>query len=669
MLKTNKLSVLASSLVLTLSFMSGQIEISGDIISNTTWNADNEYLLVGQTFVQAGVTLTIEAGTTIKALPDDGFGFAPALIVLQDAYLIADGTADAPITFTSALPESELPLRGTWGGLILLGNAPISADGGTDNIEGLFGIPFGGTNPDDSSGILRYVRVWYGGAVIGEGNEINGITFGGVGRGTVVENCEVAWNLDDGFEFFGGTVDVRNLSVLFVGDDMFDTDEGYQGRGQNLFGLIGSDAGNRGFEMDSKTDGDMNSQPRSYPNWTNITLIGSGDPAVNADNDQIIRWREGTGGHFTNMIVAEGKALGIRVTDDATLNLIPDSLYLSPNAIVYDCATGQFGGEYGFTALDTDPVFMMIEGRETGGIIDPRPHISGAAWQDIDVVEEDDFFVQTDYKGAFGEEMWLEGYSWLAEFNRLGGDYQANGDVSLDGSTDVLDIVLVVGYILGTEGLSGAALISIDANMDGAVDILDVVLVVSWILSGRTDTAAEASFEIRGSSLVMEADGFVGGVQAVITHNSDFSISLQHGALVADYNTVGNHTTVILVAPENGVLFTGSSDFEIVNVVAASSDGYIAVGSELATAFNLGNAYPNPFNPGTTFSYEISADSNVSIAVYDIQGRMVQELVNSSHTAGTYSYTWQPKGVAGGAYIIQMTAGDTKLARKVMLVK
>ncbi|MCF7840600.1 MAG: hypothetical protein K9N22_07470, partial [Candidatus Marinimicrobia bacterium] len=258
------------------------IQLSGTISSNTTWTADKDYLLSGQTFVDSGVTLTIEAGTTIKSNADDGNGLAPALIVKRGARIIANGSASAPITFTSSLPESELPQRGTWGGLIILGNAPINKPGGESFVEGLVGVPFGGDDAEDDSGILRYVRIWYGGRSIGQDNEINGLTLAGVGRGTTVEHVEVAWNLDDGIECFGGTVDLKYCNVLFVGDDAFDTDLGYSGRGQFLFAMVASDDGNRGFEMDN--DGsNMDAQPRSKPQFMNVTLVGSGTGSA-ADN-------------------------------------------------------------------------------------------------------------------------------------------------------------------------------------------------------------------------------------------------------------------------------------------------------------------------------------------------------------------------------------------------
>jgi len=397
---------------------SGAYQINGDITENTNWTADNDYILAGQTFVKPGVILTIQAGTTIRANADDGNGLAPALVIERGATIMAEGTVDAPITFTSNLPAGELPQRGTWGGLIILGNAPINIDGGESFVEGLVGVPFGGDDENDNSGILRYVRVWYGGRSIGQDNEINGISLAGVGRGTTIDHCEVAWTLDDGFEMFGGTVDLKYCSVLFQGDDAFDTDLGYRGRGQFLFGLIGSEDGNRGFEMDNKANGNMNAQPRSNPQFYNVTLIGSGTSAL-ADNDQMIRLREGTGGDFKNLLIIDGKEFGVNITDEATLALIGTELNFSSNNIIYNCASGQFKNDYGISAQDINPELRSVLGRENGGIIDPRPAVGNVALSSGEVLPNDGFFEQTEFIGAFGEELWLTGWSWLDDMNRL----------------------------------------------------------------------------------------------------------------------------------------------------------------------------------------------------------------------------------------------------------
>lgn len=401
------------------------VVLDGNIGSDMTLHADDAILLAGQTFVDSGATLTIEAGTTIESLPNDGGGLAPCLVIKRGAVIMAQGSETAPITFTSNLPD-DLKDRGSWGGLIILGKAPINKGGGQAFVEGLVGVPYGGNDPEDNSGILKYVRVWYGGRSIGQDNEINGITLAGVGSGTTVEHCEVAFNLDDGFEMFGGTVDLKYCSVLFAGDDAFDTDLGYQGRGQFLFVLMGEEDGNRAFEMDN--DGsDMDKQPRSHPKFSNITLIGSGDSSVVADNDQMIRMREGSGGDFRNMIIVDGKGYGIRITDNPTLALVstspgtdPDYLYFSPNNIIYNCKSGQFKDDYGLTAIDT-AVTIGASGRETAGAgsVTVLPAAGGPAYQKVDAVIADDFFESVDFKGAFDSVNWLLGWSWLDEQGRF----------------------------------------------------------------------------------------------------------------------------------------------------------------------------------------------------------------------------------------------------------
>jgi len=391
--------------------------ISGDLNADVTWKKEDQHILEGQTFVKSGATLTIEAGTTIYAESDDGNGLAPAIVIEQGAKIMAIGTKSEPITFTSILEMTEdgralLPLRGTWGGLIILGKAPISVTGGSANVEGVEGKPYGGNDPDDNSGSLEYVRVWYGGRSIGQDNEINGITFAGVGRGTTVRYCEVAYNLDDGFEMFGGTVDLKYCSVIGVGDDAYDVDQGYQGRGQFLFAKVLADAGNRAYEMDSKTNGDLDSAPRSHPVFYNVTLVGPGG-AVAAENDQMARLREGLGGEFGNHIIYNGKEYGVRNSDNGSETVTqdlssvsgsyPNYLYWSKNNVVHKMGTALFKGfPSDFTSLDED----------TGISVDSYlPTAGGPAYNAVDPVPSDSFFDSVNFKGAFDTENWLSGWS------------------------------------------------------------------------------------------------------------------------------------------------------------------------------------------------------------------------------------------------------------------
>ena len=398
-------------IIIFVSFLHS-IDHCGAIESDETWSAVDDHLLTCQTFVKDGVTLTIEPGTTVKSLSDDGAGLAPALVIEQGGMIMAEGTADNPITFTSNIPvEDMVDLRGNWGGLIILGNAPISS--GTNFVEGIEGVPYGGTDPDDNSGVLKYVRVWYGGKSIGQDNEINGITLAGVGRGTSVSYCEVAWNLDDGFEMFGGTVDLHHCSVYNVGDDSFDTDEGYQGRGQFLYVHKASDS-DRCMEMDNQTNGDLDSQPRSHPQFSNMTCHGG-----SADSD-MAKLREGTGGDHRNLILVDGAGDGIEnedngseiVTQDLGVGTYPDFLYLSPNILMYNVADPfQDDAVENFTYIDADPGLY-----DDGVMLDVTPNQNGPAYSNVDNVIADNFFIQTDYKGAFAaNENWLDGWGWASE--------------------------------------------------------------------------------------------------------------------------------------------------------------------------------------------------------------------------------------------------------------
>lgn len=241
---------------------SNEVNVTANITSNTTWTADRVYILTTRIAVESGATLTIEPGTIIKG-EAGAEANATALVVARGAKIMAEGTATRPIIFTTVAdeivsgqilsPNIAPTLNGLWGGLIILGNAPISADAQSVQIEG---IPpsdqnglYGGTNPADNSGVLKYVSIRHGGTDIGEGNEINGLTLGGVGTGTVIDHVEVISNVDDGIEFFGGSVNASNLIVWNQGDDAFDCDQSYSGTIDNFISIAGANS-DHSLELD-----------------------------------------------------------------------------------------------------------------------------------------------------------------------------------------------------------------------------------------------------------------------------------------------------------------------------------------------------------------------------------------------------------------------------------
>ncbi len=244
--------------------------ITANITENTTWKSGNVYILGGRITVMNGVTLTIEPGVIIKGEAGTGAN-ATALLVARGAKIMAEGTAAKPIIFTSVAdeimpeditggnfgsPNLDPDINGLWGGLMVLGKAPISASNESGDVSEvqIEGIPtsdqnglYGGNVPNDNSGVIKYVSIRHGGTNIGSGNEINGLTLGGVGSGTIIENIEVVANQDDGIEWFGGTVNVKNAVVWNAGDDAIDTDQSWSGTLDNFVVIA---PGNHNFELD-----------------------------------------------------------------------------------------------------------------------------------------------------------------------------------------------------------------------------------------------------------------------------------------------------------------------------------------------------------------------------------------------------------------------------------
>lgn len=236
---------------------------SGSITADETWKKGSIYELAGKVVVDNGATLTIEAGTIIKGRTGTG-SLASALVIARGSKIMAMGTASEPIIFTSVLDNiASGQLTGTnltqtdsekWGGLIVLGAAPISAENGDTETQ-IEGIPaeepyglYGGSNAADNSGHIHYISIRHGGALIGDGNEINGLTLGGVGSGTMIHHVEVVANEDDGIECFGGTVNIDHALVAYQKDDGIDLDMNYSGTINNI--LLLQSNGDEAFEID-----------------------------------------------------------------------------------------------------------------------------------------------------------------------------------------------------------------------------------------------------------------------------------------------------------------------------------------------------------------------------------------------------------------------------------
>ena len=306
---------------------SQQINLSGTYVDDLTLDANNSYIVNGPLVMTEGTTLTIPAGMTIKAL---AAGSDVYVAIAQGAKIIANGTADKPIVFTS---NSSAPQAGDWGGLILLGKAPInSVTGGTETATSEIGsLPYGGNNPHDDSGVLRYIRVEYSGGKADGQSENNGFSFYGVGDATVVQYVEMFEGLDDGFEFFGGTVNVDFLVAVNAQDDSIDWTEGYVGTITNAH-VVHGPIHDKGIEGDGyNTDIGNNSNPVfwSAPTIENLTIIGLGSDTGN----EAVRLRAGTRVTITNAYI-EGFNEGFDMDGDDINNPTGEGVLLDEtNAI------------------------------------------------------------------------------------------------------------------------------------------------------------------------------------------------------------------------------------------------------------------------------------------------------------------------------------------------
>lgn len=291
-----------------------QKTITGNISDQVTWYSDTTYILDGFVFVQDGGSVTIEAGTVIKAETGSGEN-ASALIIKKGGKIFANGTATEPIVFTS-VNDADLTLgttfRGLWGGLIVLGNATHN---NPDNNNAIEGVPtaenafYGGDDPEDNSGVLKYVSIRHGGSELAPDEEINGLTLGAVGSGTEIHHIEVMANDDDGVEWFGGTVDTRFMVVTDVADDSYDIDEGFTGRGQFWFTKQAGDGTGDNFgEHDGGPSNNRWGTPFTTPVMSNVTYVGGGESA----GDRTLTLRDFFGGSYYNSIFAE-QARGIRL--------------------------------------------------------------------------------------------------------------------------------------------------------------------------------------------------------------------------------------------------------------------------------------------------------------------------------------------------------------------
>ncbi len=386
--------------------------LEGKLNADKTLSAAYDYLLRGAVFVEGGATLTIEPGVQVYGEQASN----GTLIIAQGSKIMAEGTASAPIVMSSDAAIGSRA-RGQWGGLIVNGSAPTNQ--GITFGEGDTGA-FGGNNPADSSGVLRYVRVEYAGIEFSPDNELNGIAFQGVGSGTVVDHVQVHMNQDDGVEMFGGTVNLKYVMVTGARDDSFDWTDGWTGKGQFWVAQQYGDDADNGFEVDNSSK-DNEATPRSAATIYNATLVG--DPAgPESDNGMLIR--EGAAGTFANFIVTGFNKVGLDINNEATHVQADSGKLVVKNSIFFENKKGNFGDEKDDDGFDEADFAASHGNKETDpGLVDPfnkaTPNFTpsaGAKAVTPATPPSDGFFEQVDFVGGVSpSNNWTTGWTTSAQ--------------------------------------------------------------------------------------------------------------------------------------------------------------------------------------------------------------------------------------------------------------
>lgn len=364
--------------------------LDSDITENVTLETGKTYTLNGGVHVKSGATLTIQPGVTIVAQHDETVDY---ILIEQGAKIDAQGTAAQPIVMTSEKKEA-----GAWGGLHICGYAHTNNGSGKSEIGN---APYGGNNDADNSGTLKYIRLEYTGYAFDEEHEANGVSFYGVGNGTTVEHLQAYQGSDDGFEFFGGSVNVKYMVVTSCSDDSFDWTEGWNGKAQFLVAYQEGES-SLGYACDCLMECDNNgtnnaATPVAHPTIANATLIGNGGDA------QGVRLRAGTQVELYNTIIT-GKGKPLTVETNETENALKDGT----SKLEYVAISGELSSKQG---IYTNADFAQAAGNLTNQEFSWTGKYVGTLDGGKDL-SADSFFTKTDYKGAVksGDD-WTSGWT------------------------------------------------------------------------------------------------------------------------------------------------------------------------------------------------------------------------------------------------------------------
>jgi PKD repeat protein len=705
--------------------------LSGEITTNTTLFRDTIYTLNGYVFVKNNATLNIQSGTIIKGGADKA-----SLIITRNGKIEANGTKNQPIIFTSAKAAGQRA-KGDWGGLIILGKAKVNRptdcsacpgsavaanepgiqnaiEGDIDNANG-DGL-YGGNDDTHNAGTLRYVRLEYGGTVITPGNEINGLTMGGLGSATVLENIQVSFADDDGFEWFGGTVNGRNLISFRNVDDDLDVDFGFSGKVQNAIVLrdsnlydIGSGPTTNGFESDNDGTG-TEAKPYTDPTFSNVTIVGplAKGTALSTSNSfqNGARIRRNSSTSIFNSVImgfpdglfVDGTRTGQKFANDSMMfrnNVLAGNLRAINNSsanassvrasiVANGCdtltsANGVLGNPFNYTNPNFVPAPSSIA-------------LSGASFTANRL--NDPFFKQTSYRGALGSnpdsnwtDCWSnydpqsEGYT-SAPYNKpgaLAGFTATNGtgrtvnftntssnavaylwNFGVTNSTTDTSVAANPSFVYPSNGTYNAILTAFSPCGKATFSVNVVVNDVSSNPVADFTYVQSATIGSREFTFNNTTDekGFVTNYRwdfGVTSSSSDTSTVKNP---VFNFPASGTYTVTLIATGTAGV----DTISKVLNVIPVGIE-------ENVSAIRNVTLYPNPTSNITNVSFDLTENTNVAIDLYDMSGRLVKAIPTQYLTSGNNSITIETSEVNAGIYFANITTDKFSKTYRLVIIK
>jgi hypothetical protein len=673
------------AICLTLGLISGMqaqvVTVSGDISTHTTWTSDNIYELTGGfVYVTNNSTLTIEPGTLIK-------GNASSLVITRGSKIMAEGTSARPIVFTSWKAAGQRA-PGDWGGVLVLGKAPINdpagqrlAEGGIDPVKGLYG----GTDVNDNSGSFRYCRIEFAGIAYQPNSETNGLTCGAVGLGTTIDHVQVSFGGDDAFEFFGGTVNAKYLITYRGVDDEFDTDYGFSGRIQFALSLRDSTfadvSGSNGFESDNDATGTTNA-PLTRSVLSNFTVVGPKrtlGTTVHTNYKRAAHIRRSSSQCLYNSVLM-GYPTGLKIEGQTTANNATNGSLQWKNNIIAGCPQPiDSAGLTGINVLNwynnnsnstlTNVSDLMLANAYNWTNPDFRPMTGSPALTGADFSApnlNNSFFTTTTYKGAFdGTTDWTDCWAnWdpqntpylTAGIDNMPLAVSANDTTTFcDGETvDLIATSTGTMYAWSTGATTSTITVGATGSYTVTVSNTSGCESVSTPISVTVNQLPVPAWYATGIFPTMIFVNYTGGTNTYAWDfgdgNTSTAQSPQHS-----YAAQGSYNVCLTVTSADGCVADSCLNVSVSTSVTPSSVSGLSLS-------------PNPASELVNLDFALEYSSVVELSLLTVNGQLVKTQTLDLN-AGAQRIPMNVSQLPAGIYIAKLVAGEATHTLRVAVMR